>query len=315
MKLMMPEGTQQASPPPAAPANPQADAVARAAEIAAIKERGRQNKAERDALNKQRAENLAEQKKIDAAKGELTEARRIREMHATATTEPTKFLETIFGANWQDTLAKFQVGDKTPLEMAQLRAKLSTLEAKANEKPAEPDPAAEQAKLDAAQRQQMEQQFASYRADTEKRFAAGGEYEADFPALTKAGAGGLVADEMRRAHERGELDGLDAAGIIVKEREFATIKEGDLDKLTEGMLALPKWSARVKPPPAVKKAEPPLPFKVAPRAVSQQMAAGTTPPAKRMTREERKAALVGLPAEEWSKRVEGARSIRIASDE
>lgn len=313
----MPEVLQQSNgtPPAQAAATPQADAVARAAEIAAIKEKGRQNKAERDALNKQRAENIAEQKKIEAAKSELTEARRIREMHATATTDPSKFLEGIFGAQWQDTLAKFQTGDKTPLEMVQMRAKLQALEAKANEKPAEPDLAAEQAKNEAAQRQQLEQQFASYRADTEKRFAAGGEYEADFPEISRAGAGGLVADEMRKAHERGDLDGLDGAGIIAKEREFAVALVGNLDKLTEGMLALPKWSARVKPPPAVKKAEPALPFKVAPRAVSQQMAAGTTPSAKRMTREERKAALVGLPADEWSKRVEGARSIRIASDE
>lgn len=280
-----------------------------------IKARGREIKAEKEALNTQRASLLAQEKAIKAAQGELTEARRIREMHATATTDPTAFLQGIFGANWQDTLAKFQVGDKTPLEMVQLRAKLQALEAKANEKPAEPDPAAEQAKIDKQQRDQLEQQFASYRLDTEKRFAAGGEYEADFPEISRAGAGGLVADEMRKAHERGDLDGLDAAGIIAKEREFAVALVGNLDKLTEGMLALPKWSARVKPPPAVKKAEPPLPFKVAPRAVSQQMAAGTTPPAKRLTREERKAALVGLPADEWSKRVEGARSIRIASDE
>lgn len=320
MKLMMPEGTQQASPSPGAtaatPGTPQADAVARAAEIAAIKERGRQNKAEKDVINKQRAELLKQEKEIKAATAELTEARRIKEMHAGATTDPTKFLSTLYGSNYQDVLAKLQMGDNTPLEMAQLKEELRALKAQseAAAKPKEIDPAIEEAKLLAKQTEELEAQFSQYRADTAKRFGTGGELAAEFPSLAAAGLGHLVADEIRKAHERGELDGLDAAGIIAKEKEYAGKTESSLDKLVEGMLALPKWQAKVKPSPAVKKSEGALPFQVRPKALSQTMQTGTEQPKKQLSREERKRLLTSLTPEAWDAKVGAARSLRAAAD-
>lgn len=312
MKLLMPEGTQQASPAPAAPQTPAgptpADMAARAAEI---KKRGAQIKADKDVLNRERSSLLAEQKTLAAEKAEI---KRIKDLHALATQDPAKFQAAIYGDSWQDTLAKLQTGDKSPLEMMQLREKLATLEAREADrnKPVVPDPEAEAAKTLKAQEQEMETQFQAYRADTVKRFAKDGDLAAKFPSISAAGVGWVVADEIKRLFSAGEIDG--STNVAELELQIATAKEADLDKLLEGMLALPKWQAKVKPVAAVKKSDGPLPFQVRPKALSQQMQAGTEQPKRSLTREEKKRLLTSLPDDQWQAKVGAARGLRVAAE-
>lgn len=321
MKLMMPEGTQHAAPAngaaPQTPAGPTpADLAARSAEI---KKRGAEIKADR-------AVNAAEKAQLEKDKAEVraerAEAKRIKDLHALATQDPAKFQAAIYGESWQDTLAKLQTGDKSPLEMMQLRQKLADMEAREAErnKPVVPDPKAEELKAAKAQEQEMETQFQAYRADTVKRFAkaskAGetdGELADKFPSISAAGVGWVIADEIRRMHHAGEIDA--ETDIAALELKIATAKEADLDKLIESMLALPKWQAKVKPTPAVKKGEAPLPFQVRPKALSQQMQAGTAEPKKKLSREQRRDLLASLPQDQWDAKVGAARGLRVAADE
>lgn len=305
-----------AEPIIAPPAPTQAPAAPTSAELttraAEIKKRGAEIKASRAAIANEQAQLERDKAEVHAAKAEI---KRIKDLHSSATIDPSKFLTGIYGEQFADVLARYQTGDKTPLELAQLRQELAAVKAREEErnKPPEVNPAAEQAKAAKAQEQEVEQQFQEYRAETVKRFATGGELAAQFPTLSSSGLGYAVADELRRMHLAGELSG--TSDLAALELKIATEKEADLDKLLESVLAIPKWQAKVKPTPAVKKSDGPLPFQVKPKALSQQMQAGAAEPKKPLTRDQRRSMLAGLPDAEWNKRVDAARGLRIAADE
>ncbi len=218
------------------PAVPDAAAAERLKREGEIKKRGAELKAEKDALNTQRAQVLAEQKKLDAARAEIAEAKR---REALALTDPDGFLAPIYGKDWTDKLARAKAGDATSLDVQKLRkewederaaqavAKKAEDEAKEKQKAEETKTAAEE----------EERAFQEYRQDIAGRWMK--EHEKDFPSLARTGLAREVANRVRAHHQK--------TGEMPDEMEIAKGLESELDKLLESVFeGDPRWQEKVK---------------------------------------------------------------------
>lgn len=279
---------------------PDAAEIARQAEI---KKRGAELKAGKDLLNKQRAEILAEQKLLEAEKKELAEFKGWRSQ---ATIDPDAFLTPVYGKDWRDALAKHTAGDATPLAIRQLREEFENQrkadrEAEAKRVAAE---AAAAAKAEKDKEAAEEAEFQKYVKDISTTWIE--ERKEKFPTLhgTK-----MAIEIAKRARAK-----FKETGEMPNEEEIAAAVEEELDKLIEPVLSSKKWSEKLKakfspPSPPVRQTEQPT-FSVARKAISQDMASGTKPPEKPLTREQKREKLANMDDAGWNKIVSAVRAQR-----
>src|SRR5216684_559992 len=283
---------------PAATAAPSAEELDHKARVAEIKATGAKLKAEKNALNRQRADILEQEKGLKKEREELAEFKRWR---AQATTDPDQFLAPIYGKEWRDVLAKATAGDATPLEIRKLREEWEA-ERKANaKKETEREEEDRKAQEDAAKKAQQkeEEAFNGYMEEINTTWIK--EHEKDFPSIAATGLGYQIAVNVRALHQNGGKvgDREYKPGEVPDELLVAKDLEEKLDKLLDTVYATPKWKERLaavfKPVPVERKKEPPLPYQYVPRkAISQDMAAsGAAKEQQRpLDREARKARLL-----------------------
>jgi hypothetical protein len=275
---------------------------------AEIKKRGAALKAEKDALNKDRAAILSEQKALAAEKAELSEWKRLWDQRLT---DPDAFMSRAYSKEWRTDLGKVDAGDKTTLVVRQMQEQMDAQKkaqaAKDKEAADALKASEEKAKQDQADAE--EKAFQEYRQDISTRWIK--EHAAEFPSLFRAGLGYEIANKVRAVHKE--------TGEVPDEMVIAKELEEQLDKVIDGVLGEKKWqekiAAQFKPASPVRKPDP-LPFQVTPRkAISQDMAPGTKPAAKPLTREERKEAIRRMSSAELEQKANQYRGLRVEAEE